>query len=569
MIRLLHALTLLLAVALVGGCAATRAQSGDTWRDKGFSASRSTKEALDASFAPRRIALVVGNNTFDDPTFQPLQWAENDAAEVGRILEDRTYGGFDRVIYLLGDTARRDRVLAELVSLRNDLRRQDTLVVFVSSHGTMKLDPQGEPQLFLVARDTRPADLRGTAIELAELQRFFSEIRAERKALILDACYNGEGKSALQPTVQQRVARMEAAPSLSRKVRLGEAEAHLFASTVGRPAREDDTLRHGVFTYHLLEGLTWNQEASDANGDGLVTSYEAHDYARAKTIEYTLGAQVPEAYFRVVGFNDLALVGSPSDRARAELGLIYHYGDDAEELDGATLFVDGREKGAFPGTYSVPAGRHRVKIVSEDGDVLQDRLVAFAPFEPVSADAVKSRPRIYSGYLGAAPQVRFAFSEPLHPLVGRAHVGVQIRGGYRFVGIADGLTLEGRVGYAPHSAKFVDGDAVTFKARHIADVGAGIGWRALLPGAMLGVGYRLSGRFVSGLDDPSCLGVPACDGWFWLAHGVAIEQSFTLGRRWSLHLAQELGVTALDSTGDGTVRPALDFGLTLGIEVGL
>lgn len=564
------ALPLLLAAAFLAGCLGARAQSGtDTWREKGFSESRSTRETLDASFDPRRIALVVGNNVFDDSTFPPLSWAENDAAEVGRILEDPTYGGFDRVVYLLGDKARRDRVLSELVSLRNDLRRQDTLVVFISSHGTMKLDAQGAPQLFLVARDTRPADLRGSAIELGELQRFFSEIRAERKALILDACYNGEGKSALQPTVRQRVARMEDTPPLSRKVRLGESEAHLFASTVGRPAREDDTLKHGVFTYHLLEGMTWNQDVSDANADGVVTSYEAHDYARARTIEYTLGAQIPEAYFRVVGFNDLALVGTPDERAKVEAGLIYNYGDGNDELAGAVLFIDGREKGVFPGTYSVAAGRHRVRIVGDDGSVIQDRLVAFAPFEPVSAQALKSRPRIYSGFLGAAPEVRFSFSEALHPLVGRAHVGVQVRGGYRFVGRADGLTLEARGSYAPHSAKFVNGDAVTFQSRHIARLGAGVGWRGLLPGAMLGVGYRITGTVVSGLDDPSCAGVTACDSWLYLSHAVAVEESFTLGRRWSLHLAQELGVTALDSAGTGDVRPAVDFGLTLGIEVGL
>ncbi len=571
MVRRSPAPALLLALAFLAGCLGPRVQSGDSgsWRNKGFSESRSTRETLDASFAARRIALVVGNNEYDDPTFPALRWAENDAAEVGRILEDPNYGGFDRVVYLLGDKARRDRVLSELVSLRNDLRRQDTLVVFFSSHGTMKLDAQGAPQLFLVARDTRPADLRGSAIELSELQRFFSEIRAERKALILDACYNGQGKSALQPTVQQRVARLEDPPTLSRTVRLGESEAHLFASTVGRPAREDDTLKHGVFTYHLLEGLTWNQDASDANGDGVVTTYEAHDYARARTVEYTLGAQIPEAYFRVVGFNDLALVGAADERARVEAGLIYSYGDEADELAGATLFVDGREKGSFPGTYAVEAGRHRVRIVSEDGAVLQDRLVAFAPFEPISAVAVQSRPRIYSGFIGASPEVRFAFSEALQPLVGRAHVGVQVRGGYRFVGRLDGLTLEVRGGYAPHSAKFVTGDAVTFQSRHIGRLGAGIGWRGLLPGAMLGVGYRATGTFVSALEDPSCAGVAACDAWLVLSHGVAVEESFTLGRRWSLHLTQELGLTALDSTGDGVVRPAVDFGLTLGIEVGL
>jgi len=564
-------LLLLLAAAWTfAGCAGARGSAAEqTWRDKGFAESRSTKETLEASFAPRRVALVVGNNEYDDAAFPPLKWAENDAAQVGSILEDRKYGGFDRVIYLLGDgKARRDRILAELVSLRNDLRRQDSLVVYVSTHGTMKLDSRGEPQLFLVAADTSPSDLRGTAIELAELQRFFSEIKAERKALVLDACYNGEGKSALQPTVRQRVARMDEAPVLSRKVRLGEAESHLFASTFGRPAREDDSLKHGVYTNHLLEALTWNQGDSDANGDGLVTAYEAHDYARAKTIEYTLGGQIPEAYFRVVGFNDLALVGTEEDRKEAEAGLIYHYGGDIEDMDGATLFIDGREKGVFPGTFPVESGRHRVKIVSEAGETLQDRVISFAPLEPVAAVAVQTQPRHYSSFLGVAPRARFSLTPSLFPLVGRANVGVEVRGGHRFVGAVEGLTLEARVAWSPHSARFVTGDDVTFKARHIVNAGVGVGYRALLPGAMIGAGYRFSGTFLTALDDPTCSGVAACDAWIWGTHGIAVEESFRLGKRWNLHLAQEVGVTGLNVTGEGT-KAAIDFGLTVGIEVGL
>jgi uncharacterized caspase-like protein len=284
------------------GCAAGRALGDplpEGQRLKGFDDARSTKEALDSSFAPRKIAVVWGVDAFDDPAFPALKWATRDAGEVARILSDPNYGGFDRVVLLnQPGEVRRDRVLAELAALKADLRRQDTLVVYASTHGTMALDQSGEPHLFLVAKDTRPGNLHHTAIELAELQRYFSTVKAERKALILDACYNGESKSALQPTVRQRIERLDEQPTLSRKVRLGEAEAHLFASTFGRPAREDDELQHGVYTYHLLDALTWNQLEADANGDALVTVYEAHDHARRKTISWTTGSQVPEAYFR-------------------------------------------------------------------------------------------------------------------------------------------------------------------------------------------------------------------------------------------------------------------------------
>jgi len=564
---LLRSLPLLAALALAG-CATTQATQ-TTQRTKGFTESRSTAEALEASFAPRKVAVVVGVGEFVDEAFPSLKWATKDATEVGRILEDPKYGGFDRVVYLIGPAqARRDRVLAELVALRNDLRRQDTLVVYVSTHGTMTIDPTGEPHLFLVTADTRPADLRGTAIELAELQRFFSDMRAERKALILDACYNGEAKSALQPTVRQRIERLEESPVLSRNVRLGESEAHLFASTFGRPAREDDQLEHGVYTYHLLDALTWSQADADHNGDGVVTVYEAHDHARTRTLAYTLGAQVPEAYFRVVGHNDLVLVGVPAARAKAELGAVYWYGPANDALDGATLMVDGTDKGALPGTYPIPAGRHRIKVLGLDGSLLQDRVVTVAVGEAVPADTLRTRPVAHNGFLNLGPKVRLSPSEATRPLLGRAHVGVELGGGYRFMGPLRGFTLSGGLGYAPHQARFVTGDDVRFEPRHAVWGHAQVGYRLLLPRGALGAGYRLRVTGITALDDPTCAGEPTCDAWVWPTHGLALDQTVSLGRRWSLYVEEEVGVSALDVDGAGT-RPSLDLGFRIGIEVGL
>jgi len=540
-----------------------------TQREKGFSESKSTREALESAFDARRVALVVGVNDYADDAFPSLKWAENDAAEVERILEDPQYGGFDRVISLTGPKqARRDRVLSEMISLKNDLRRQDTLVVFVSSHGTMTIDAAGEPKLYLVTADTRPGDLRGTAIELGELQRYFSDIRAERKALILDACYNGRAKSTLQPTVRQRVERMESAPVLSRKVRLGESEAHLFASTFGRPAREDDELKHGVYTYHLLEGLTWSLGDADGNGDGVVTVYEAHDYARAKTISYTTGEQVPEAYFRVVGHNDVVLAGKPDERKRADLGSLFHYGPEGDDYDGAVLIVDGREKGTFPGTYPIPAGRHRVRIVGADGAVLQDRTISVSSYDAVEADSLVLRPARYNGFLSLGPRGRFGLTDQVALLSGRAHVGLDVAGGYRFLGPADGLTVMAGLTWAPHRVRFEDGLSETFDERHVLSATAGVGYRLLLTRGMVGMGYRLRAQGVTALQDRDCDGHPACDGWVYGVHGVAFEQSIVLGRRWSLHFEEEIGVTGLDP-GTGTIRPAVDASVRVAVEVGL
>lgn len=562
----------LLLALLLAGCAAPRAASGglpEGQRTRGFTETRSTAEALEAVFAPRRVALVVGVDEFADPAFPALRWAVADADEIGRILQDPEYGGFDRVAFLTEPSqARRDRILAEMVALRNDLRRQDTLVVFVSTHGTMTIDPEGEPRLFLVAQDTRPGDLRGTAIELAELQRFFSEIRAERKALVLDACYNGQAKSTLQPTVQQRLVRMEEAPVLSRKVRLGESEAHLFASTLGRPAREDDELKHGVYTFHLLDALTWNQLEADTNGDGVISIYEAHDHARKKTLGWTGGAQVPEAYFRMVGSNDVILVGDPEARQKVEVAELYYYGAEGEPLDGATLLVDGQEKGAFPGTFAVTPGRHRIRIVSPEGELLQDRTVRVDAGEAVPADGLRQRPVVHDGFVSFGPKARLSPADSMRALVGRATFGGELSLGYRLPGRLRGLTFSMGLGWTPRMARFVDDDAVRWHWRHVAWGWVGAGYRLALARGQIGAGYRLRGTGLTALEDAACAGNDACDRWFWLTHAIALDQQISLGSRWSLYVEEEFGLTGLDADGAG-VRPIPDVGFRIGVEVGI
>jgi len=565
--------SLLLSVLLVAltACVGPRASSSldAGQRTKGFSTSQSTAEALEASFRPRRVAVVVGVGSYQDPTFPALKWAVHDAEEVGRILADEKYGGFDRVVHLTRpEEGRRDRILSELISLRNDLRRQDTLVVYFSGHGTMSLDSSGEPRLFLVANDTQPGNLRGTAVELAEVQRFFSEIRAERKALILDACYNGEAKSALQPTVAQRVERLDERPTLSRKVRLGESEAHLFASTFGRPAREDDSLKHGVYTYHLLDALTWKQLEADDNGDGLVSVYEAHDHARRGTISFTTGSQIPEAYFRMVGSNDVHLVGSEEARLEEELGAVYYYGPVGDSFDGATLLVDGREKGTFPGTLTLPPGRHHIRVVGLDGSVLQERSVRVVAGEALAAEKLLSETPTRNAFISAGPAVRFAISEDLHSLVGRAHAGAQLAGGYRFLAGPRGMTLAGGLGYGHHQAQFTDAASVFYRPRHVVWGQVGVGYRGSLGPLDLGVGYRFRVQGMTSIDEPSCGAHPACESWVYLSHVAVAEQIIHLRGRWSLSIEQYLGVSPLDVDGEG-VRAQLDGGVVLGVQVGL
>ena len=52
---------------------------------------------LDAVYAPRRVAVLVGVQEYDDPALQGLRFPAKDARDLGAALEAPAVGGFDRV----------------------------------------------------------------------------------------------------------------------------------------------------------------------------------------------------------------------------------------------------------------------------------------------------------------------------------------------------------------------------------------------------------------------------------------------------------------------------------------
>lgn len=397
----------------------------DLGRTKGLEPSLSTADVLSQALAPRRYALLVGVDDYADPAFPDLKHAGHDATALGEVLASETSGGFD-VVRVLTGTGRTDRddVLVALRELRSELRREDTLVVYFSGHGT-RIVADGLSRRFLLVHDTAPGDLEGSAIDLADLQGFFGALPPARKALIVDACFSGDGKSVLRP------ADAEAAepPLLAGMASFGPGEAHLFATSPGRPSREDDRLGHGVYTWFLLDALSWSKADADLDDDGVVTAYEAHDHARGQVIAHTDGVQVPEAAFRVVGEADVVLTGDPKRRQARDRALVYLYPASDHGLAGARVFVDGRDRGALPGTVPVTAGRHVVRIERADGEVVVDGSVRLASGRSYRADDLVRVAQGPAHTLGARAVV--LGSEPLGEAIGDGAAGIEVWGGWR------------------------------------------------------------------------------------------------------------------------------------------
>ena len=98
---------------------------------------------LDAIYAPRRVALLLGIQEYEDPQLQGLRYASKDARELGAVLADPALGGFDQVHVVEGQHRTTAAAIEQaIVAATADLQRDDTFLLYISGHGTLTLDPK-------------------------------------------------------------------------------------------------------------------------------------------------------------------------------------------------------------------------------------------------------------------------------------------------------------------------------------------------------------------------------------------------------------------------------------------
>ncbi len=566
--RGLAVLALAGALSIGSGCA----HRADSLHVRGMQPAVSTSEELAAALQPRRIALVIGVDDYHSAAFPDLRFAGEDARAVAEILRGPGEGGFERVVVLDSSTVTsRARILAELRGALADLRREDVFVIYFSGHGTAAVNDEGEVRLYLLVHDSSPGDLEGTAIDLEVLQDFVGSLRAERKALVVDACFHGAGKSIVDPTLTGEIAEALASVTRTRVRGLGSGEAHLFASTLGRPAFEDDELGHGVYTSYLLQSMTWARTAADRDGDGLLTTWEVHDYARERTREHTSSRQIPEAAFRIIGSNDLVLVGDEATRTAKDQVLVYQYGHGSPQLADATLLLDGRAKGVFPGAVPVDPGRHHVEVRAADGTLLVDGYTEFQPGSAVAATDLSVRVREDRGLqslrvgVGGGPPSRWS------DLWGDGMLALEYWGALRKArGKARGLTVGGTLGLgvAPHQTEM---EQLVRTGRGTFWAAADLGWSRDFDRFRLLAGWqtRLTLIPVAQFDGEEHDLLPEEAGWFFGSTGPVVHLGVVLDRRLSLVVAATLQVTALDLDADDVAEAQVFGTITTGLEIGL
>ena len=186
-------------------------------------------------------ALVVGIGDYrlDPEKFPRLQFPALDASEFAKYLAACwPESGDDAVVVIEDEHATRQAIEAAVRSLARG-GPVDLLFVFLSGHGVVGEQGREASSTGFVLQPASDSDVPDL-LTPADIDRLLGALPATRCVLILDCCY-AEG-------IVRHVEHF---------TRLGSSDARLFVASSREDQRtwEDESVRHGIFSAHLLDLL--------------------------------------------------------------------------------------------------------------------------------------------------------------------------------------------------------------------------------------------------------------------------------------------------------------------------
>jgi uncharacterized caspase-like protein/tetratricopeptide (TPR) repeat protein len=358
-----------------------------------------------AARAADKWALLVGVSKYQNSTLiTSLNYPAADAKGMAEVLMDPQLGGLpkDHVRLLADAEATRANIIGAVDGfLKPNVKAGDQVIVFLAGHGVAKgIGPDARG--YFLSTDVSgvtTAALEASAVSLKELSTRLGQLPAAQFVFFIDACRE-------DPTPGRGLKQNQRSDVFSRSVLVTpQDESHpatvvtFFACGIGQRAYEDPELKHGVFTYWIMDGL--RQGPVPEQTDGTVYMNRLSTYATKKVGEWarkTFGSgrgvslaaavddeeetvtQTPE----IVAPVDTAAAQAPSPvvlmRVKRKVNQAPINPDPPKLLvstvpEGAQVLVDGKRAGASPITVDLPDGGEFKARVEMPGYETEERTI--------------------------------------------------------------------------------------------------------------------------------------------------------------------------------------------------
>lgn len=236
-------------------------------------------------------AILIGINSYADPSIPALRFARQDAEALGALLAGGELGKDVTLHLLLDREATRGRILHLIgVDVAQRAGPDDIVLFYFAGHGSPELLPGlDELSRFLICNDTMRESLFSSAIDVGtDLTRLAARLPARLVLFVIDACFSGYGggRGIVGPVLEEQRRLHRPARRLA-DLALGSGVVYMSACGDDEVAAEDGMFGHGVFTHYLLREL---QAPGQSGTIGLPTLY---DLLFRQVHTYTGGRQNP------------------------------------------------------------------------------------------------------------------------------------------------------------------------------------------------------------------------------------------------------------------------------------
>lgn len=243
-------------------------------------------------------AVIIGINKYAN--FRPLKYAVDDAREFYRYLVEVNKVSKDKIWLMLDQEATLDKIRSTLgTRLRRSAGKEDTVIIYWAGHGAIESDSMSVDgdglEKYILPHNADLKDLYTSAMPMGEIARIFQRISSERLVFITDTCYSGATGGRTVPVVGVRT---NISGAFFERISQGRGRVVLTAGDANEVTVESDDLRHGVFTYYLLEGL---RGKADLDGNGIITVDEVYRYVSIKVPQATGQEQHPVRKGEMIG----------------------------------------------------------------------------------------------------------------------------------------------------------------------------------------------------------------------------------------------------------------------------
>ena len=272
----------------------------------GFSSDMTESNPVNAQVAyhsinkakPNMYVLAIGINEYKNGKYN-LNYCVSDAQGFIEALKPKAEKIFGEVeiVSLLNSDATRAKILEALADIKQRAGAEDVFTFFYAGHGVSLDIPQENGReisefFYILANVTQMSDpdkASSEGISGAEIRKELADIKANKQIMFVDACNSGAFAT-------QFAARGAAEENALAKLARATGSVILASTTKDQFATEFKELKHGAFTYVVIEGLVG--AAALANGQITAAGLKAYidDQIPSVTQKYKGDAQYPTTF---------------------------------------------------------------------------------------------------------------------------------------------------------------------------------------------------------------------------------------------------------------------------------